>query len=173
MCSDIDRSHAKRVNYGASLQTRSMGMCDYSLHGIKNRLAEEGETLIVHRFRSGSKGLTSPQYLDDASRQGKGWIAAFKKIFATPPEECAVCVPEGAKLMLHGISRAFQQAYAVGENEPVIFRQLSLEATTYRDAVEFKNGVKVRIQELEDSQTAEVISLSSEEVQVARASRTA
>jgi hypothetical protein len=35
-------------------------MCDYSLHGIKNRLAEAGETLVVHRFHTGSKGLTSP-----------------------------------------------------------------------------------------------------------------
>ena len=30
---------------------------------IENRLAEEGEVLVVHRFYSGSKGLTSPEYL--------------------------------------------------------------------------------------------------------------
>ena len=31
-------------------------MCDYSLHGIENRLAEEDEVLVVHRFYLGSKG---------------------------------------------------------------------------------------------------------------------
>ena len=46
-------------------------MCDYSLHGIKNRLAREGETLNVHRFNTGSKGLTSPEYLErSASPRG-------------------------------------------------------------------------------------------------------
>ena len=34
-------------------------MCDYSLHGIKNRLANEGEQLFIHRFHTGSKGLAS------------------------------------------------------------------------------------------------------------------
>jgi hypothetical protein len=49
-------------------------MCDYSLHGIKNRLAEKGEALVIHRFYSGSKGLTSPQYLTRAE-QPKGLMA--------------------------------------------------------------------------------------------------
>ena len=35
-------------------------------------------------------------------------------------------------------------------------------AETYRDAVEFKNGVKVRLQELEEGQSVEVLALSSE-----------
>lgn len=34
-------------------------MCDYSLHGIKNRLATEGEQLFIHKFHTGSKGLAS------------------------------------------------------------------------------------------------------------------
>jgi len=43
-------------------------MCDYSLSGIQNRLALEGETLIVHQFHAGSKGLTSPESLKPAPR---------------------------------------------------------------------------------------------------------
>ena len=35
-------------------------MCDYSLAGIPNRLAVEGEELAVHRFPTGSIGLASP-----------------------------------------------------------------------------------------------------------------
>jgi len=44
-------------------------MCDYSLHGLDNRLAEEGEVLIVHRFYTGSKGLTSPDYLKPSEQE--------------------------------------------------------------------------------------------------------
>ena len=35
-------------------------MCDYSLAGVPNRLAMEGEELVVHRFPTGAPGLTSP-----------------------------------------------------------------------------------------------------------------
>ncbi len=45
-------------------------MCDYSLQGIRNRLAEQGEILVVHRFQTGSKGLTSAQ-ISAAGRQTK------------------------------------------------------------------------------------------------------
>jgi hypothetical protein len=51
-------------------------MCDYSLHGIRNRLAEEGEILVVHRFFTGSKGLTSPKYLEPV-KEPKGLIGMF------------------------------------------------------------------------------------------------
>ena len=58
-------------------------MCDYSLAGIPNRLAVEGEQLVAYRFSTGAIGLTSP----DASR----WRLWSKK---TP----AVCVLPGACL---------------------------------------------------------------------------
>jgi hypothetical protein len=35
-------------------------MCDYSLYSIQTRLAVEGEDLVVHRFATGSLGLTAP-----------------------------------------------------------------------------------------------------------------
>ena len=129
-------------------------MCDYSLHGIRNRLAEEGETLVVHRFFTGSKGLTSPEYLKPTT-PGKGLLAAVKKFFAAEPEVCAVCVPDGAKLMVHGIPERLQEAH-------------SLEAHTYRDAVEFRNGVRVRLQELENGQQIQVLALSPEKARVER-----
>ena len=34
-------------------------MCDYSLTGLRTRLAVEGEELIIYRFPTGSIGLTS------------------------------------------------------------------------------------------------------------------
>jgi len=135
-------------------------MCDYSLYGIENRLAEEGEVLEVHRFYSGSKGLTSPEYLKPAEPP-KGWMAILKRTLADQSRVCAVCIPDGAQLRLGGISRALQQAHALCAVEAVTFRQRSASAGTYRDAVEFKNGVKVR-QDLEEGQNVEVLSLSSE-----------
>ena len=136
-------------------------MCDYSLHGIRNRLAEEGETLVVLRFYTGSKGLTSPDYLKP-HEQPKGLMAILRKIVAAPSKECAVCIPDGAKLVLLGISPALQQTYGLCGNESATFRQLSADASTYRDAVEFENGVKVRLQDLEEGEMLRVVALSSE-----------
>jgi len=141
-------------------------MCDYSLHGIPNRLAKEGEFLVVHRFYTGSKGLTSPEYLKPTA-QPNGLMAMLKSIFAFPGQSkaCAVCIPDGAKLMLHGISSKLQGEHGLNSTEPVAFRQLSAEAHTYRDAVEFRNGVRVRLQELEDGQRVEVLALSLEKAE--------
>jgi hypothetical protein len=141
-------------------------MCDYSLHGIRNRLAEEGEVLVVHRFHTGSKGLTSPEYLDKGTQRPKGFLELLKTMFATPSDECAVCVPDGAKLMLGPISPALREAHGLSTNEAVTFRQLSANAATYRDAVEFKNGLKLRLQDLDEGQAVEVLTLSSEEAGV-------
>jgi hypothetical protein len=139
-------------------------MCDYSLYGIENRLAEEGEVLVVHRFYFGSKGLTSPEYLKP-SKQPKGWIAALK-MFAAQPRVCAVCIPDGARLLLHGISSALQQAHGLSATEAATFRQLSANAGTHRDAMEFRNRVKVRLQELDEGQQIEVLALCSEKAGV-------
>lgn len=137
-------------------------MCDYSLHGIRNRLAEEGEILVVHRFHTGSKGLTSPKYLN-ATEKPKGLVAYLKSMFASPPMDCAVCIPDGAKLVITGIQRALQQTHGLCAAESATFRQLSADAATYRDAVEFKNGLKIRLQDLEEGQSVEIVALSSEE----------
>ena len=141
-------------------------MCDYSLHGLPNRLAEEGEVLVVHRFYTGSKGLTSPEYLKPVQKP-KGLMAVFKRMLALQqPGVCAVCIPDGVQLKLHGITPALQQAHGLFTTEAVTFRQLSADALTYRDALEFKNGVKVRLQSLEDGQSVEVLALSSEKADV-------
>src|SRR5262249_51992358 len=136
-------------------------MCDYSLYGIENRLAEEGEVLVVHRFHSGSKRLTSPECLKP-TEPPKGWMAILKRMIAARSRVCAVCIPDGAQLVLHGILPTLQQTHDLCETEAGTFRQLSASAGTYRDAFEFRNGVKVRLQDLQEGQRAEVLALSSE-----------
>jgi len=147
-------------------------MCDYSLQGIKNRLAEEGEILVVHRFYSGSKGLTSPYYLKPP-QEPKTWTAILSSLFSIRPQACAVCIPDGARLILTDISPAFQQTFGVSSLEVVTFRQLSANSGTYRDAVEFANGEKLRLQELEDGQRVEVLALSSEALETEGVARAA
>ena len=119
-------------------------MCDYSLAGIPNRLAAEGEQLVAYRFSTGVIGLTSP----DASR----WRLWSKQ---TP----AVCVPPGACLLLRDIPKDLQQQFDVNATEEVIFVQLSAEAYQYRDAVRFRNGREVLLQRLKCGQNVEVLSL--------------
>ena len=142
-------------------------MCDYSLHGIRNRLARKDEVLVVHRFHTGSKGLTSPEYLNVDPPKRKGLLALIKSTFAVvEPQVCAVCIPDGAKLMVYGISVRLQEAHGLNSAEGVTFRQLSADAQTYRDAVEFGNGVRIRLQDLEEGQRVEVLALSSEQAYV-------
>ena len=98
-------------------------MCDYSFSGIQNRLAVEGETLIVHEFHTGSKGLTSQEYLKPAPRP-KGLLAVLKSVggINSSLQECAVCIPDGARLTLEGISEKLQEAYHLSSVEKVTFR---------------------------------------------------
>ena len=123
-------------------------MCDYSLAGIPNRLAVEGEQLVAYRFSTGAMGLTSP----DASRR-RFWSKQ------TP----AVCVPPGACLLMRDIPKDLQQQCEVHATEEVIFVQLSAEAYQYRDAVRFRNGREVLLQLLRCGQHVEVLSLCSGE----------
>ena len=139
-------------------------MCDYSLQGIRNRLAEQGETLVVHRFQTGSKGLASPESIQH-DEGPKTWMAALKRLFAIHAEECAVCIPDGAQLLLSGIPARLQRHYGISSTEQVVFRQLSADAATYRDAVEFKNGSRARLQELDEGQSVRIVALSSEEAE--------
>jgi hypothetical protein len=143
-------------------------MCDYSLLGIPNRLAVEGEQLVVHRFPTGSRGLVSPvelrtsvEELSDHTRAGR-W-SAIKSWFSFGVEKpvCAVCISPGARLLLRDIPARLQQKLGIGDEEEVTFVQLSFEAYCYRDAVRFKEGIEILLQELEEDQRVDVLCLSS------------
>lgn len=115
-------------------------MCDYSLTGIPNRLAVEGEELVVHRFSSGSIGLAS------------AWWSGQQ----TP----AVCVPPGARLILREIPERLQHDLAVGPIEEVTFVQLSATPYRFRDAIRFTNGRDIRLQELREGVRVKVLNMS-------------
>jgi hypothetical protein len=116
-------------------------MCDYSLTGMPNRLAEEGEVLVTYRFSTGSLGLASPSDL-------------CKTV-------AAVCIPPGARLILQDIPTLLQHDLDVGPAEEVTFTQLTASENAYRDAIRFRNGQQILLQKLQEGQRVKVCDLSS------------
>lgn len=135
-------------------------MCDYSLMGVPNRLANEGEDLIVHRFRTGSIGLISGS--DLVQVKAVGLWSILKELFRTsgPVQATAVCIAPGAKLLLRDIPEEMQRTMKVGPSEEVTFTQLTAEVNTYRDAVRFSNGAELLLQRLREGQRVKVLQLS-------------
>jgi hypothetical protein len=129
-------------------------MCDYSLAHFRNRLAVEGEQLVVHRFSSGSRGLASPD---------PGLKGLFFRCHTT-----AVCVPPGARLLLRDIPRPTQVELRVGDVEEVTFVEQSAKAFRYRDAVRFSNGSEILLQHLPCGVRVEVLRLDLAEEPEAR-----
>lgn len=143
-------------------------MCDYSLCGLPNRLAVEGEELVVHRFRTGSLGLTSP--LDLAPRAqhalrpaGQNFWRTLKSFLFDPapswPSVTAVCIPPGAQLLIKNLPRDLCTEWHVEEEELVCFVQASANVNTYRDAVRFRNGTQVLLQSMREGIRAQVLAL--------------
>lgn len=142
-------------------------MCDYSLHHFPNRLAQEGEPLVVHRFPSATLGLASIVDLRasanaKADQSRRGFWARIKDFFTMTEAKrvSAVCVPPGAQLMLRDIPARLQEEFKVQSEEQVVFTQLGADAFSYRDAVRFGNGREVLLQKLKEGQRVNVLCLS-------------
>jgi hypothetical protein len=144
-------------------------MCDYSLMAVPNRLAQEGEDLVAHRFPTGSLGLASPADLkrltEPAEPSRRSFWCAVRDFFNPPKAEAvpAVCIPPGARLHLQDIPVRLQHELNVGPEEDVTFTQISAAVNAYRDAVRFPNGRQVRLQELREGQRVRVLDLSMAE----------
>jgi len=155
-------------------------MCDYSLHVYPNRLANDGEDLVVHRFGGASLGLASPSDLrpvitasscDKTAKKSWSWTAIKEWFLANRPQWQpdkgipAVCVPPGARLILRDIPKGLQRELGVEEVEEVKFVEVSAEVNTYRDAVRFKNGCQLLLQALREGQRVTILSLTPAEVE--------
>ena len=145
-------------------------MCDYSLHGIKNRLANEGEQLFIHKFHTGSKGLASVTDLRNLEKTAPGagvwasfkcWVANQRRWKNGDLKRAlpAVCIPPGARLQVDGIPAPLQKQFGVGSREEVTFVQRTAEPFRYRDAIRFGDGQQVLLQRLSDGLRMEVMSL--------------
>jgi hypothetical protein len=150
-------------------------MCDYSLMGIPNRLACEGEDLVVYEFRTGSRGLTSHTSVMNADTQTRyESFGIVKRLFGNlEPERVAVCIPPGARLLLSDIPEDVQKSFTVGSSEEVTFTQLTAKPNAYRDAVRFANGREILLQRLNKGQRVRVLRLSLAEESVQSVSKAA
>jgi hypothetical protein len=149
-------------------------MCDYSLHAVNNRLAKEGESLFVHKFHTGSKGLASDADLQALTSirpapQGAGFFGRLRHLFkesrrlASPElrrELPAVCVLPGARLYVEGIPSDVRAVCGVGEAAEATFVQLTAEPFRYRDALRFANGAEVLVQKFPEGMEVEILSLA-------------
>jgi hypothetical protein len=139
-------------------------MCDYSLYTIPNRLADEGEELVLHRFATGTLGFASVSDLAQQEIQMKdrpaGFWPAVKAFFA--PRRCAqlpaVCIPPGTHLYLDDVPKAVQNSLCVRCPELVLFTELSNRSYSYRDALLLPNGTRVLLQDLPEGIHATVLS---------------
>jgi hypothetical protein len=132
-------------------------MCDYSLAGLRTRLAVEGEELVLYRFPTGSLGLTSPAELEAHPKEFRGW----QSLFDPRKVPCAVCIPPGARLLLRDIPEHLQKHLGLGTDENVVFTQRNSEVGRHRDGFRFTNGQEILLQRLAERQRATVLSLSS------------
>jgi len=134
---------------------------------VPNRLAQEGEDLVVHRFPTGTLGLASAASLtppsEPVSPQPRKFWDAVQDFFNPPPAPsvCAVCIPPGATLIVRDMPAKLQNQFCIGTDESVVFTQISAAVNQHRDAVRFSNGREMRLQELSEGQRVHVVDLSS------------
>ena len=133
-------------------------MCDYSLMAVPNRLAQEGEELVTHRFPTGSLGLASSQDLKRVRpvRVRKTFWSTLKDFFDPPRSDavCAVCIPPGARLTVElrrgrGGRGHFHPTLGGGEQLP--------------GCAPVPNGRQLRLQELREGLRVTVLDLSAAE----------
>lgn len=143
-------------------------MCDYSLCGLPSRLAVEGEELVVHRFRTGSKGLAPPAELCAAEPGAKGsrgenlWRRIQDMVHTLVQDSVnptVVCMPPGAQLIVTGIPAEMQRELNIEAAECASFIQTSASVYQYRDALRFSNGREVLLQNLTEGVRVCVVSL--------------
>ena len=148
-------------------------MCDYSLNGVPNRLAVEGDDLVTHRFPTGTIGLASSAEIaarlcprPEEQRPRTSLWEAFKRWLAAeePNPVCAVCIPPGAKLRMSRIPDGLKREFGLNAVEEVTFTQLNADAYHYRDAIRFRSGGQLLLQSFREGVLFEVLSgVSSEQ----------
>lgn len=137
-------------------------MCDYSLMGVPNRQAKEGEELVLYKFPSNTKGFASPGDVacSQAIPRKLGFWEGLRSLLRGPNLDLvtAVCIMPGTRLMLQDIPLDFQRSLDVKPAEQVTFTQLTFAENVHRDAVRFQNGSEVSLQRLSEGQRVKILS---------------
>jgi hypothetical protein len=143
-------------------------MCDYSLYAIPNRLAEDGECVVLHRFGTGTIGFASVLDIPPTKIEALSGWAAFRAAMKTllSPRSCpcvtAVCMPPGTRLMITDMPVAAKRVGRVRLGDTVTVTEITSESYSYRDALILSNGKCVLLQDLPEGLQAVVLSTASE-----------
>jgi hypothetical protein len=136
-------------------------MCDYSLMTFPNRLANESEILVTHKFPTGSIGFVS---LDELV----GLWGKLRAYFAVPTERPtlpAVCIPPGARLKVRSIPERTRRTLHTQPEEELTFTQVTASWNQFRDALRTKSGQEILLQAVGVGLQIQVVSLAlAEEV---------
>lgn len=145
-------------------------MCDYSLHGLPNRLAIEGEQLVTHRFPTFSIGLASPretmatEYVRQEGDSRSSWWSVLKRCILSRNRAVvqAVCIPPGARLRMYTPPSHSLRYLGVRPIEEVTFVQATATPFQYRDGIELGNGVRILLQVLPEGVRFDVLSTDAD-----------
>lgn len=145
-------------------------MCDYSLMNLPNRLANEGEILVTHKFSSGSVGFVALQELcahrNQSESKPTGLWSTIKVWFSGPPVVpglAAVCIPPGARLQVVSVSLRGDKGLGAQPDDELTFTQLSASWNQFRDALRHRNGREVLLQNVGTGLQVQIVSLASAE----------
>jgi len=122
-------------------------MCDYSLHGVRNRPAKVGEKLVTTDFGTGTRGFASPSDLQTAVCLLPGTELAFSAGISH------------SDWTLRALIREWSPARTKTAHRTAIFRQINVGQMTHHDALEFPNGKRVLLTCLSVGQEATVLQL--------------
>lgn len=98
-------------------------MCDYSLEMYRSRPAQKGEEYISNKFPTGSVGFVAPG-----------------------DQSVAICMNCDTELQLANIPAHLREQAGLGETEIATFTQI--DGPYHRDAVRFRNGKVLTLQQL-------------------------
>lgn len=144
-------------------------MCDYSLMTFPNRLANEGETLVTHKFSTGSIGFVSPLDLCAPSpvRPQCVDVSFWSKVrgwFAAPPAGSpipAVCVPPGARLKVQSVPMNVRRVFRAEPGDDVVFTEITATWGQFRDGLRVQHNQEILLQSLGEGFEVRVIDLAS------------
>ncbi len=143
-------------------------MCDYSLMTFPNRLANEGEVLVTHKFSTGSIGFVSPQELSLAiqaipRRMNMGLRSKVRAWLAGPPARPAipaVCIPPGARLRVQFVPNGASHVLQAEPGDEVVFTETTASWAQFRDALRVREGLEILLQSLCEGVEVQVLNVA-------------
>ena len=122
-------------------------MCDYSLHGVRNRPAKVGEKLVTTDFGTGTRGFASPDDLKTAVCLLPGTELAFSREVTS------------SGWTMRYLTKRWSKVPTETPHRTAIFRQINPGTMTHHDALEFPDGEVRLLTTLSIGQEATVLQL--------------